>query len=85
MLELLAPLSTFECGIRATAYTAWRDLLAAGKPPTDRDIIREGRHNWHDSKKTITDKQWFTAIRWLEHHSVVPNDTSRAAKDAESD
>jgi type I restriction enzyme, S subunit len=77
VLDLLAPLSTRQCGVYATAYAAWNDLLLEGKRPNDRDIIREARHHWHESKQDIADKTWFTAIRWLQQHALVPKGTGR--------
>ena len=53
LLDLLAPLSTAQCGLLATAYTAWNDLLLAGRPAGDRDVIRDVRHHWHQSKRTF--------------------------------
>lgn len=77
VLDLLAPLSTHKCGLLATAYAAWNDLLIAGEHPTDRDIIRDVRHHWHKTKEAVADKDWFWALRWLEANRLLPQGRGR--------
>lgn len=76
VLDLLAPLSTAKCGLLATAYNAWNDLLSRGTSPNDRDIIAECRHRWHESKKAIAEKSWFWALRFLTASELTPKHTA---------
>lgn len=80
VLSLLAPINTHDCGVLATIYTAWNDLLLEAKTPNNRDIIRDARHHWHETKTTIEDKKWFWAIRWLEAKNLTPQGKGRPVR-----
>ncbi len=59
--------------IVATLYGAWNDLLIAGEPFTDDDIVAEARENWHESKLQIERARWLKALDWMREHDFVPS------------
>jgi hypothetical protein len=76
IIELLRPLSTQRCEIVATLYSAWEDFLAAGKTPTDAEIIAEVRNNWHPSKEAIEPERWQSALEWMRVKCLIPTKTT---------
>lgn len=72
MLSLFAERTTEEAEIIATLFAAWNDFLIDGKSPTDEEIIREVRENWHESKQRFTPSLLVTWLKWLRSNQLVP-------------
>jgi hypothetical protein len=77
LIELLRPLNTRTCEIIATLYAAWNDLLLAGRTPSDDEILKEARENWHPKKLTIPLQQWVHGLQWMRNKHLVPRGTGR--------
>lgn len=77
LIELLRPLNTRTCEIIATLYAAWNDLILAGRTPTDDEIMKEARENWHPKKLTIPLQQWINGLRWMRDKHLVPRGTGK--------
>lgn len=58
--------------IVATLYGAWNDLLLDGASPSDDEIVREARENWHPHKLTIAEERWRNGLVWMREHGLVP-------------
>lgn len=72
LLEWMLPMNVRQAEIVATAYAAWNNLLLDGKQPTDEEIVRESRENWHPDKLKIERSRFFTAIEWMRAQNVMP-------------
>jgi len=72
LLGLFSDRSTEEAEIIATLFAAWNDFLIDGKSPTDDDIIREVRENWHSAKGRFTPTRLLHWLQWLREHQLVP-------------
>lgn len=72
VIDLLRPLDTKRCEVVATLYSAWEDLLAAGRDVTDAAIVEEVLTNWHESKQAIPRERWTKALAWMRDHSITP-------------
>ena len=77
LIELMRVLDTKSCEIVATLFAAWNDLLLSGKTPTDQDILREARDNWHPKKLTIPVYRWTQALSWMRENLLIPNGSGR--------
>ena len=67
-----AKINTERAGLFATIFAAWNDLLIDGRDPSDDDIIREVRENWHEKKKRFTPQRIRTWIGWMRQNHVIP-------------
>lgn len=72
LLELLAQKPTVEVEIIATLFAAWNDFLIDGRQPSDDEIVREVRENWHPSKQRFKEPELKTWLAWLRQHALVP-------------
>jgi type I restriction enzyme S subunit len=72
MLSLFADRSTEEAEIISTLFAAWNDFLIDGKSPSDDDIVREVRENWHVSKQRFTPSRLATWLKWMRDNRLVP-------------
>jgi type I restriction enzyme, S subunit len=72
LLTLFLNKTTEEAEIIATLFAAWNDLLIDGKSPSDDDIIREVRENWHYKKERFTPTLLTGWLNWLRQQSVIP-------------
>lgn len=72
LLGLFADLNTEKAEIVATLFAAWNDFLIDGKTPTDDEIIREVRENWHESKRRFTPTVLADWLKWMRKHRLVP-------------
>lgn len=62
IINTLKSKRTERCGIVATLYSAWEDLLRSNKPLNDAYIVNEVLDNWYESKKRISQDCWLKAI-----------------------
>ncbi|HMH12377.1 MAG TPA: restriction endonuclease subunit S [Edaphobacter sp.] len=72
LLNLFQNKTTEEAEIIATLFAAWNDLLIDGKFPSDDEIIREVRENWHYKKERFTPTLLTRWLNWLRQQSVIP-------------
>jgi type I restriction enzyme S subunit len=72
LLSLFQNKTTEEAEIIATLFAAWNDLLIDGKSPSDDEIIREVRENWHYKKERFTPTLLTRWLNWLRQQSVTP-------------
>ena len=72
VIDMLRPLDTRRCEVVATLYSAWEDLLAAGREATDDAIVNEVLTNWHESKQAIPRDTWNRALGWMRKQELQP-------------
>jgi type I restriction enzyme, S subunit len=72
LLQWMLPMTVQQAEIVATVYAAWNNLLLDGRKPTDEEIVREAREDWHPDKLKIEREKFFKAIGWLRKEGVVP-------------
>jgi type I restriction enzyme S subunit len=72
LLGLLAQKPTVEVEAIATLFAAWNDFLLDGQQPSDDEIVREVRENWHPSKQRFKEPELKTWLEWLRQHALVP-------------
>jgi type I restriction enzyme S subunit len=72
LLNLFQNKTTEEAEIIATLFAAWNDLLIDGKSPSDEEIIREVRENWHYKKERFTPTLLTRWLNWLRQQTVIP-------------
>lgn len=72
LLELMRPLNTEQSEIVATLFAAWNDLIIAGLPFTDEDILYEVRSNWHESKERFDEDRLRKALQWMRDKGLIP-------------
>lgn len=72
LLGLLAQKLTVEVEAIATLFAAWNDFLLDGRQPSDDEIVREVRENWHPSKQRFKEPELKTWLAWLRQHALVP-------------
>jgi type I restriction enzyme, S subunit len=72
LLGLFADLNTEKAEIVATLFAAWNDFLIDGKTPTDDEIIREVRENWHHSKGRFTPALLQRWLDWMRRQRLTP-------------
>ena len=77
LVALMLPMDTTQAEIVATVFAAWNNLLLDGKQPTDEQIVREAREEWHKDKLKIERKRFFEAVAWMRVKGVVPAGTGK--------
>ncbi|MBM4287535.1 MAG: restriction endonuclease subunit S [Deltaproteobacteria bacterium] len=79
LLELMRPLNTEQSEIVATLYAAWNDLVIAGRPFSDEDILHEVK-SWHESKERFDEDRLRRALKWMRDQGLVPRGLGRATR-----
>ncbi len=77
VINLMVPMDTKQAEIFATTYAAWNNLLLDGRSPTDDEIVREAREDWHEEKLNIDREKFFRAIEYLRDKEIVPTGTGQ--------
>jgi len=72
LLDLFADKSTEDAEIIATLFAAWNDFLIDGKSPTDEEIIREVRENWHQRKERFSGSLLARWLGWMRANRLIP-------------
>lgn len=72
LLALFRTATTQQVEIVSTTFAAWNDLLLEGKTPTDDEIVELILNDWHDSKRKITQEQWYNALPWMREKGLIP-------------
>jgi hypothetical protein len=79
LLELMRPFNTEQSEIVATLFAAWNDLVIAGRPFSDEDILHEVRI-WHESKERFDEDRLRRALKWMRDQGLVPRGLGRATR-----
>ena len=77
IIELLRSLNTERVEIVATLFAAWNDLLLNGARFSDKDIIKEVRENWHESKDRFDEDRLQRALTWMREKGLIPTGKGR--------
>lgn len=72
LLALFSDRTTEEAEIIATLFAAWNDFLIDGHDPSDDEIVREVRENWHEKKGRFTPTLLRKWLDWLRQNELVP-------------
>ena len=80
IIETFRKVDTERCGIVATLYSAWEDLLKENGRVSDDRIVHEVLTNWHESKKRIPRECWENALKWMRQHGFVPGTMRQSGK-----
>lgn len=72
LLKLLRKLNTKKAEMVATLFAAWNDFLLDGIQPTDEQIIREVRENWHEKKKRFLPEELRKMLKWMRDYQLTP-------------
>jgi len=73
IIGLLAGKSTEDAEIVATLFAAWNDALLDGASPSQEDIIREVRENWHPDKARFTASTLQKWLAWMRNNRLIPS------------
>lgn len=84
ILALMMPMNTREAEVLATVHAAWNNLLLDNAAITDDAIIHEARENWTESKRSIPENEFRTAITTIRNNGIVPDGTARRVTGQES-
>jgi hypothetical protein len=72
VIDVFIPMDMREAEIFATVYAAWNNLIIEGKVPTDDNIIRAARDEWHPSKLKIPRAKFVEGLRRVRETSFIP-------------
>ncbi|HEY1684394.1 MAG TPA: restriction endonuclease subunit S [Tepidisphaeraceae bacterium] len=72
LLDKFEKMDTEQAELFATVFAAWNDFLIDGVKPTDEQIIKEVRENWHAAKQRFTPDRLQTCIDWIRKHDFIP-------------
>jgi type I restriction enzyme S subunit len=72
VIDVFIPMNKQEAAIFATVYAAWNNLLIEGKMPTDNEIIRAAREEWHSSKLDIPREKFIEELRRVRASKFIP-------------
>jgi len=72
LLDLFARMKTEQAELFATVFAAWNDFLLGGRQPSEEDIIREIRENWHEAKERFAAERIKSCIEWIRWERFVP-------------
>lgn len=71
LLDAMAEFTTQSAEAVSTLYAAWNDFLIDGTSPTDEDLFKEIRTNWHP-QKDIPRAELIDKLDWMHRTGVVP-------------
>ena len=77
VIDAIIPMNMQEAEVFATVYAAWNNLLIEGKAPSDDEIIRAARDEWHFSKLDIHRAKFVEALRRVRASNFVPQGQGR--------
>ncbi|MFP1760034.1 restriction endonuclease subunit S [Lonsdalea quercina] len=73
LIYALADKKTEEVEIIATLFAVWNDFLIDGIQPTDEQIIRDMRENWHERKARFSPSDLKPWLSWLRKEGFIPS------------
>ncbi len=77
VIDLFIPMDKQKAEVFATVYAAWNNLLIEKRKPTDDEIIRAAREEWHPSKLDIPRPEFVEALRLLKDKNCAPTGRGR--------
>jgi restriction endonuclease S subunit len=77
IIDLLIPMDTQKAEVFATVYAAWNNLLIESRKPTDDEIIRTAREDWHPDKLDIPRAKFVEALQLLKDKNCKPTGRGR--------
>ena len=72
LLDLILRMKTEQVEALTTVFAAWNDFLFDGRVPTDQEIIREVRENWHVAKERFSTNKLQAVLDWMRDHKIIP-------------
>lgn len=72
VIDVFIPMDAQEAEVFATVYAAWNNLLIEGRTPTDDEIIRAAREDWHPNKLTISRAKFVEGLRQVRVSKLIP-------------
>lgn len=81
LFNLFSKLNTDRSEIIATLYACWNDLLKKKTIPTNDDIIKDMKSNWHESKLRFSDDRLNSALQWMKDNNLVPDGSGPISKE----
>jgi type I restriction enzyme S subunit len=72
VIDVFIPMDAQEAEIFATIYAAWNNLLIEGRAPTDDEIIRAAREDWHPNKLSIPRAKFVEGLREVRMAKLIP-------------
>jgi type I restriction enzyme S subunit len=75
LVKLVVTIGTRRAEAIATLFAAWNDFLLDGTSPTDDQIVREVRENWHASKEKFSPNKLHEELAWMRANNLVPHGT----------
>lgn len=72
LIYAIAGKTTEQVEIIATLFAVWNDFLLDGIQPTDEQIIREMRENWHERKARFSPSELAQWLDWLRKEQFIP-------------
>ena len=82
LLDLLASQNTWHTEMIATLFAAWNDFVLEGNEPTEEQIVREVRENWHPKKEKFSPGSLHEKLAWMREHDLVPRGLGPHTKSA---
>jgi type I restriction enzyme, S subunit len=77
VIDVFIPMDMQQAEVFATVYAAWNNLLIEGKAPTDDEIVRAAREEWHSSKLDILRAKFVEGLRQVRASNFVPRGRGR--------
>lgn len=77
IIDLFVPMDSQQAEVFATVYAAWNNLLIDGKTPSDEEIVRAAREDWHIKKLEIPRIKFFDGIQQIKQSHLIPDGTGR--------
>jgi hypothetical protein len=72
VIDVFIPMDAQEAEVFATVYAAWNNLLIEGRAPTDDDIIRAAREDWHPNKQSISRARFVEGLQRVRAAKLIP-------------
>lgn len=63
-----------------TLYAAWNDALLEGRQPSDQEIIREAKYDWHQGKELTGAPNLRVLLQWMREIGLVPRGRGSSTK-----
>ena len=76
-LPLTVKMRSRQAEVLATVHAAWNNLLSDGSMPSDEDIVRASREDWHRKKLNIPRNMFFDAIALIRREGIEPDGTAK--------
>jgi type I restriction enzyme S subunit len=72
LFDLFARMKAEQAESFAAVFAAWNDFLLDAQQPSEDDIIREIRENWHEAKECFAPARIKRCIDWIRREHFVP-------------